>query len=206
MGRALLLFIRDHGCAPAACAGLSGRAAAALPCHFPLRPQPCHHRRSLENRLFDGTQSGVGIARLERLERALLRDGPISTLAATATATAATATAATATAAAASFAGRDSSRSLRSGPTPSSVSRSSFAERVAAVEAAASLLHYGVFEVHKGLQNQRGANNCFLNAALQALWHSQVRTTCDGIYQCGDNHQIKCLLLRSRCAPCAPGS
>jgi hypothetical protein len=169
-----------------------GRPALPLPATAPTLPP-----RSLENRLFDGTQSGVGIARLERLERALLRDGPISTLAATAAATAATATAATAAAAAASFAGRDSSRSLRSGPTPSSVSRSSFAERVAAVEAAASLLHYGVFEVHKGLQNQRGANNCFLNAALQALWHSQVTYyfACDGIYQCGDNHQISNQML-----------
>ena len=180
-----------------------GRPALPLPATAPTLPP-----RSLENRLFDGTQSGVGIARLERLERALLRDGPISTLAATAAATAATATAATAAAAAASFAGRDSSRCLRSGP--SSVSRSSFAERVAAVEAAASLLHYGVFEVHKGLQNQRGANNCFLNAALQALWHSQVRTTSLVMEYTSVvitiKFQIKCLLLRSRCAPCAPGS
>ena len=117
--------------------------------------------RSLESRLFDGPQSGVGIARLERIERALLRDAPASTSAAAA-------------AAAGRSAGRDGSRgsrSLRSGPS----SASSFAQRVAAVEAAASQLHYGIFEVHKGLQNRHGANNCFLNAALQALWHSKVR-------------------------------
>ena len=159
----LLLFIRSWLRCRCMRGALRGRPALPLPAAAPTLPP-----RSLENRLFDGTQSGVGIARLERLERALLRDGPTSTLAATAAAAAATATAAAA--AAASFAGRDSSRSLRSGPS----SVSSFAERVAAVEAAASLLHYGVFEVHKGLQNQRGANNCFLNAALQALWHSQV--------------------------------